>query len=69
MSIEASYKPQINPITQKAPIEEAEHFLSNYRGSLQIWGAVQSEKQTSCHCWGWPRLIQIFADHVRAEVG
>ena len=27
---------QINPLTQKTPIGEAEHCLSNYRGSLQI---------------------------------
>ena len=26
---------QINPLTQKTPIGEAEHCLSNYRGSLQ----------------------------------
>ena len=26
---------QINPLTQKTPIEGAEHCLSNYRGSLQ----------------------------------
>ena len=26
---------QVNPLTQKAPIGEAEHCLSNYRGSLQ----------------------------------
>ena len=26
---------QINPLTQKTPKEEAEHCLSNYRGSLQ----------------------------------
>ena len=25
---------QINPLTQKTPIGEAEHCLSNYRGSL-----------------------------------
>ena len=31
---------QINPLTQKTPIEGAEHCLSNYRGSLQFWGAV-----------------------------
>lgn len=37
---------QINPppLMQKTPIEEAEHFLSNYRGLLQIWGAVQFER-------------------------
>ena len=29
---------QINPLTQKAPIGEAEHCLSNYRGSLHIRG-------------------------------
>ena len=34
---------QINPLTQKTPIEGAEHCLSNYRGSLQFWGAVQFE--------------------------
>ena len=33
---------QINPLTQKTPIGEAEHCLSNYRGSLQNWEAVQS---------------------------
>ena len=32
---------QINPLTQKTPIGEAEHCLSNYRGSLQKWEAVQ----------------------------
>lgn len=32
---------QINPLTQKTPKEEAEHCLSNYRGSLQKWEAVQ----------------------------
>ena len=31
---------QINPLTQKTPIEGAEHCLSNYRGSLQKWEAV-----------------------------
>lgn len=31
---------QINPLTQKAPIGEAEHCLSNYGGSLHIWGLV-----------------------------
>ena len=32
---------QINPLMQKTPIEEAEHSLSNYRGSLQnLDGAV-----------------------------
>ena len=31
---------RINPLTQKTPIGEAEHCLSNYRGSLQFWGAV-----------------------------
>ena len=34
---------QINPLTQKTPTGEAEHCLSNYRGSLQFWGAVQCE--------------------------
>lgn len=29
---------QINPLTQKTPIEGAEHCLSNYRGSLQTMG-------------------------------
>ena len=29
---------QINPLTQKTPIGEAEHCLSNYRGSPQFWG-------------------------------
>lgn len=33
----------INPLTQKTPIEGAEHCLSNYRGSLQNWGAVHIE--------------------------
>ena len=33
---------QINPLTQKTPIEGAEHCLSNYRGSLQKWGAVHA---------------------------
>ena len=32
---------QINLLTQKTPKEEAEHCLSNYRGSLQKWEAVQ----------------------------
>ena len=32
---------QINPLTQKNPIEGAEHCLSSYRGLLQIRGAVQ----------------------------
>ena len=32
---------QINPLTQKAPIEEAGHRLSNYKGSLQKWEEVQ----------------------------
>ena len=27
---------QINPLTQKAPIGETEHCLSNYRGLLQF---------------------------------
>lgn len=31
---------QINPLMQKTPIEEAEHSLSNYRGSLQKWETV-----------------------------
>ena len=31
---------QISPLAQKTPIGEAEHCLSNYRGSLQFWGAV-----------------------------
>ena len=29
-----------DPLTRKAPIGEAEHCLSNYRGSLQNWDAV-----------------------------
>ena len=28
------------PFPQKTPIGEAEHYLSNYRGLLQFWGAV-----------------------------
>ena len=36
---------QINPLTQKTPIGEAEHCLSNYRGSLQIWGAVHFSEE------------------------
>ena len=31
---------QINPLTQRTPIGEAEHGLSNYRGSLHFWGLV-----------------------------
>ena len=31
---------QINPLTQKTPIGEAEHCLSNYRGSLHFLDAL-----------------------------
>lgn len=39
---------QINPLTQKTPIGEAEHCLSNYRGSLQFQDAVQNLPGPSC---------------------
>ena len=39
---------QINPLTQKTPIEGAEHCLSNYRGSLQKWEAVHM-RPSFCH--------------------
>ena len=39
---------QINPLAQKTPIGEAEHCLSNYRGSLQFWGAVQKRALFCC---------------------
>ena len=39
---------QINPLTQKTPIGEAEHCLSNYRGSLQnLISTGRSPSQTS----------------------
>ena len=42
---------QINPLTQKTPIGEAEHCLSNYRGSLQFWGAVHFEPAGRIGSW------------------
>ena len=39
---------QINPLTQKTPIEGAEHCLSNYRGSLQRRGADIFPSQNLC---------------------
>ena len=36
---------QINPLTQKTPIGEAEHCLSNYRGSLQFFLGRSSGQQ------------------------
>lgn len=34
---------QINPLTQKTPIEGAEHCLSNYRGSLHRGAQLVSD--------------------------
>ena len=42
---------QINPLTQKTPIGEAEHCLSNYRGPLQFWGAVHFEPTGRIGSW------------------